>query len=133
MNLLNISVFSLNSILLIVLFIRFVVVFLGESGVGKTCLATRYEKGTFASNSASTIGLFSMNLCSLCLSDDLLFLILGAAFSTTTLELNGALVKIQMWDTGSSTPWNNSFVLLLTIIYYSWSRAISLFGTNVLP
>lgn len=26
--------------------------------------------------------------------------IAGAAFSTTTLELNGALVKIQMWDTG---------------------------------
>lgn len=53
-------------------------VFLGESGVGKTCLATRFEKGTFVPNSASTI---------------------GAAFSTTTLELGGALVKIQMWDT----------------------------------
>lgn len=56
--------------------------FLGESGVGKTCLATRFEKGTFVPNSASTI---------------------GAAFSTTTLELNGALVKIQMWDTGKSS------------------------------
>jgi len=56
----------------------FKVVFLGESGVGKTCLATRFEKGTYIPNSASTI---------------------GAAFSTTTIEVSGALVKIQMWDT----------------------------------
>jgi GTPase SAR1 family protein len=73
-----------------------VVVFLGESGVGKTCLATRYEKGTFTSNSASTIGRHWMQSLPLVFT-----FVEGAAFSTTTLELNGALVKIQMWDTGT--------------------------------
>jgi len=56
----------------------FKVVFLGESGVGKTCLATRFEKGTFTPSTASTI---------------------GAAFSTTSVEIKGTVVKIQMWDT----------------------------------
>lgn len=73
---------------------RVAVVFLGESGVGKTCLATRFEKGTFVTNSASTI---------------------GAAFSTTTLELGGALVKIQMWDTAGQVRRPAFFFLLFRL------------------
>uniref|UniRef100_A0A6B2LLY1 Uncharacterized protein n=1 Tax=Arcella intermedia TaxID=1963864 RepID=A0A6B2LLY1_9EUKA len=54
---------------------------LGCSGVGKTCLCTRYSQGTFEPNTEKTI---------------------GAAFFSRTIQLHGVTVKLEIWDTSGN-------------------------------
>lgn len=54
------------------------VVLIGESGVGKSNLLSRFTKNEFNHDSRTTI---------------------GVEFSTRTVELNGFTIKAQIWDT----------------------------------
>jgi small GTP-binding protein len=54
------------------------IVLIGDSGVGKTNLLTRFTRGDFDPDSKSTI---------------------GVEFATKTLEIEGKTVKAQIWDT----------------------------------
>lgn len=54
------------------------VVLIGESGVGKSNLMSRFTKNEFNHDSRTTI---------------------GVEFSTRTIELNGSTIKAQIWDT----------------------------------
>ncbi|XP_068109627.1 ras-related protein Rab-25 [Hyperolius riggenbachi] len=56
----------------------FKVVLIGESGVGKTNLLSRFTRNEFNHDSRTTI---------------------GVEFSTRTMTLDGQLVKAQIWDT----------------------------------
>lgn len=56
----------------------FTVVLIGESGVGKSNLLSRFTKNQFNHDSRTTI---------------------GVEFSTRTVELNGFTIKAQIWDT----------------------------------
>ncbi|KAM8826962.1 ras-related protein Rab-11A-like [Synchiropus picturatus] len=56
----------------------FKVVLIGESGVGKSNLLSRFTKNEFNHDSRTTI---------------------GVEFSTRTIELDGLTVKAQIWDT----------------------------------
>ncbi|NP_001089868.1 uncharacterized protein LOC734934 [Xenopus laevis] len=56
----------------------FKVVLIGESGVGKTNLLSRFTRNEFSHDSRTTI---------------------GVEFSTRTLTVDGHLVKSQIWDT----------------------------------
>lgn len=56
----------------------FKVVLIGESGVGKSNLLSRFTKNEFNHDSRTTI---------------------GVEFSTRTVELNGFIIKAQIWDT----------------------------------
>ncbi|XP_076868673.1 ras-related protein Rab-25b [Brachyhypopomus gauderio] len=56
----------------------FKVVLIGESGVGKSNLLSRFTKNEFNHDSRTTI---------------------GVEFSTRTMELNGLTIKAQIWDT----------------------------------
>lgn len=54
------------------------VVLIGESGVGKSNLLSRFTKNEFNHDSRTTI---------------------GVEFSTRTVQLNGFTIKAQIWDT----------------------------------
>ncbi|KAM9723287.1 ras-related protein Rab-25-like [Menidia menidia] len=56
----------------------FKVVLIGESGVGKSCLLSRFTRGEFSLQSRSTI---------------------GVEFSTRTLTIQACSIKAQIWDT----------------------------------
>ncbi|XP_013878534.1 ras-related protein Rab-25 [Austrofundulus limnaeus] len=56
----------------------FKVVLIGESGVGKSNLLSRFTKNEFSHDSRTTI---------------------GVEFSTRTVQLNGFIIKAQIWDT----------------------------------
>jgi Ras-related protein Rab-11A len=56
----------------------FKVVIIGDSGVGKTNLMTRYTANEFSTETASTI---------------------GVEFMTNEVKVNGRNVKVQIWDT----------------------------------
>ncbi|XP_052002671.1 ras-related protein Rab-25-like [Xyrauchen texanus] len=56
----------------------FKVVLIGESGVGKSNLLSRFTKNDFSHDSRTTI---------------------GVEFSTRTVQLNGLTIKAQIWDT----------------------------------
>ena len=60
------------------------VVLLGDSGVGKTALVTRFCSGQFDDNSPPT---------------------LGAMFLTKTVVIDQRGVKLQLWDTGALVGW----------------------------
>uniref|UniRef100_A0A8C0Y6E7 Ras-related protein Rab-25 n=1 Tax=Cyprinus carpio carpio TaxID=630221 RepID=A0A8C0Y6E7_CYPCA len=55
-----------------------IVVLIGESGVGKSNLLSRFTKNEFNHDSRTTI---------------------GVEFSTRTVQLNGLTIKAQIWDT----------------------------------
>lgn len=57
---------------------NFKIVLLGDSGVGKSNIISRFTKNEFNLESKTTI---------------------GVEFATKTLELNGKTIKIQVWDT----------------------------------
>jgi small GTP-binding protein len=56
----------------------FKVILVGDSGVGKTALVTRFLNHTFLESSAGTV---------------------GVEFRTGVMEIDGRVVKIQIWDT----------------------------------
>ena len=77
-----------------------IVILVGDTGVGKTHLLSRYIKGTLPKNKFPTI---------------------GVEFATKPVPLKtGGTVKAQIWDTGKTLILNEVF----TLIGYSGSREI---------
>ena len=54
------------------------IVLIGDSGVGKTCMLSRFVKNSFPKNKPPTI---------------------GVEFATKTMQVKGRAVKAQIWDT----------------------------------
>lgn len=82
------------------------VIILGDSGVGKTSLMTRYVKDRFSHQYKATI---------------------GADFLTKDLEVDGRLVTMQIWDTGIYITY-----AVVTNTACSWSRAFSVSRSRIL-
>ncbi|KAG2502127.1 hypothetical protein HYH03_000617 [Edaphochlamys debaryana] len=78
---------------------RIKVVLLGDSGVGKSCLALRYTRGWFDAGSKATV---------------------GAAFSCVTVALphSGPSAKIDLWDTAGQERYQS-----LAPLYYRGAHA----------
>lgn len=68
------------------------IVLIGESGVGKTNIVSRFSSGTFCENSKSTI---------------------GVEFATQTMYIDGKKVKAQIWDTAGQERYH-----AITSAYY---------------
>ena len=66
------SLFVLNVIILLV-------VLIGDSGVGKSNLLSRFTRNEFNLDSKSTI---------------------GVEFATRSIQIDGYTIKAQIWDTG---------------------------------
>ena len=76
------------------------VVLIGDSGVGKSCLVSRYVKGIFPKNKGATI---------------------GVEFASKNLKLStGTMVKAQIWDTAGQERY-----LAITTAHYR--RAVGAF------
>ncbi len=56
---------------------NFKIILIGDSGVGKTALLARYASDTFTEDFISTIAM---------------------EFSVRTIEIDGKIIKLQMWD-----------------------------------
>jgi small GTP-binding protein len=78
--------------------LRYKVVLIGESGVGKTSLVYRYRKGDYARDLTSTIGM---------------------AFSTQEIVLKEKRVTLEIWDSAGQERFN-----AIVPMYYSHSNAI---------
>ncbi|KAG0418284.1 Ras-related protein Rab-35 [Dictyocoela roeselum] len=76
----------------------FKIVLIGDSGVGKTSLLSRYTENTFLSNYISTI---------------------GVDFKIKTIELDQKTIKLQIWDTAGQERFRT-----ITSGYYRGSHAI---------
>ena len=61
--------------------LRFAVVIIGDSGVGKSNLLSRFTRNEFHLDSKSTI---------------------GVEFATRSIQHDGKIIKAQIWDTGAS-------------------------------
>jgi small GTP-binding protein len=68
------------------------VVFLGDMGVGKSCISIRYYKGEFSNNYQATI---------------------GGVFLTKDCELDTHTVKFEIWDTAGQERFRS-----LAAMYY---------------
>ncbi|KAM9969186.1 hypothetical protein ACTFIR_001013 [Dictyostelium discoideum] len=62
------------------------IVVIGDSGVGKSNLLSRYNKNEFSVGKLSTI---------------------GVEFSTKTLKIDNKLIKLQLWDTAGQEKYNS--------------------------
>lgn len=79
----------------------FKLVVIGDSGVGKTSLLSRFTKNEFSFNSRSTI---------------------GVEFSTRTIRVQNKIIKAQIWDTaGQERFFIFIFILLHSFILLSGS------------
>jgi GTPase SAR1 family protein len=89
----------------------FKAVIIGDSGVGKSNLLSRFTKNEFCLESKSTI---------------------GVEFATRSLQVDGKVVKAQIWDTAGQErcvlpfppPFNPCFLLaheLAIDLFASWS------------
>ena len=65
----------------------------GDAGVGKTCLITRFVDDTFSSTNKSTI---------------------GVDFKATQVEMDGKAVQLQVWDTAGQER-SRPLILTLTL------------------
>jgi small GTP-binding protein len=74
-------------------------VLIGDSGVGKSNLLSRFTRNEFTIESKSTI---------------------GVEFATRTIMVDGKIIKAQIWDTGTF-----AFGNLILNLFKSWSREIS--------
>jgi len=81
------------------------VVFVGEKGVGKTCLCIRYVEGVYRSDMPATI---------------------GAAFMTKRLQMDGHLFRLQLWDTAGQ----ERFRAMAPMYYRGASIAIIVFDVT---
>mmetsp|Transcript_32293 Transcript_32293/g.53384 ORF Transcript_32293/g.53384 Transcript_32293/m.53384 type:complete len:618 (+) Transcript_32293:54-1907(+) len=70
----------------------------GDAGVGKTCLITRFVDDTFTSTSKSTI---------------------GVDFKATSIEMDGKNVSLQVWDTAGQERFR-----ALTTSYYRGAHGV---------
>lgn len=74
----------------------FKVVLIGDSGVGKSNLLSRFTKNEFSLESKSTI---------------------GVEFATRSLNVDGKVVKAQIWDTAGQERFEKvSFTFVLLIL-----------------
>lgn len=64
--------------LLLFLFLNIIVVLIGDSGVGKSNLLSRFTRNEFNLESKSTI---------------------GVEFATRSIQVDGKTIKAQIWDT----------------------------------
>lgn len=76
----------------------FKIVILGDSGVGKTNIISRYAKNEFNIESKATI---------------------GVEFHSKLLELDGKIIKLQFWDTAGQERYRS-----ITSAYYRGSNGI---------
>lgn len=81
-----------------------VVVLIGDSGVGKSNLLSRFTRNEFTIESKSTI---------------------GVEFATRTIECEGKLLKAQIWDTGKRSPLHQRRLISLQIAGQEKYRAIT--------
>lgn len=58
----------------------------GDSGVGKSCLLSKYVKGIFPTSSVPTI---------------------AVEFATKTIELKNVKIKAQIWDTAGQEKYRS--------------------------
>lgn len=65
----------------------YLVVLIGDSGVGKSNLLSRFTRNEFNLESKSTI---------------------GVEFATRSIQVEGKVVKAQIWDTGRSSSLHSS-------------------------
>jgi Ras-related protein Rab-1A len=72
----------------------------GDAGVGKTCLITRFVDDTFTSTVKSTI---------------------GVDFKSTSIEIDGKAVQLQVWDTAGQERFR-----ALTTSYYRGAHGVVL-------
>ena len=86
-------------------FFWYIVVLIGDSGVGKTNLLSRFTRNEFNLESKSTI---------------------GVEFATRSIQVDNKVIKAQIWDTGNILQ---VFFLkeqhLAILLLCSWSRKIS--------
>ena len=76
------------------------VIIIGDSGVGKTNMLTRYCEGTFKNTYVATI---------------------GVDFKTKTVNVDQTKIKLQIWDTAGQERFRN-----ITQTYYKNASAIML-------
>lgn len=76
----------------------FRLIIIGDSGVGKTNIITRYAKNEFRLNLKATI---------------------GVEFCTKIMDIDGNIIKIQLWDTAGQERYRS-----LTSTYYKSSHGI---------
>ena len=76
------------------------ILLLGDSSVGKTCILTRYADNTFQEEHMATIGL---------------------DFKIKSVNLNGKIVKVQIWDTAGQDRFKS-----ITKNYYKGAHGIIL-------
>lgn len=77
--------------------LNFKLVFLGDTGVGKSCLVNRFVRGEFLDYQESTI---------------------GAAFVTQTVALEDVTIKFEIWDTAGQERYRS-----LAPMYYRGATA----------
>lgn len=68
----------------------FKIIIIGDSGVGKTCLAHRFSTGKFPERTEATI---------------------GVDFWEKSLTLNGSSIRLQIWDTAGQERFRKSMVV----------------------
>lgn len=73
----------------------FKVVLIGDSGVGKSNLLSRFTRNEFSLESKSTI---------------------GVEFATRSLNVDGKVIKAQIWDTAGQ----ERFSFLISFLLYSF-------------
>ncbi|GMR52776.1 hypothetical protein PMAYCL1PPCAC_22971, partial [Pristionchus mayeri] len=78
----------------------FHLLFIGDSGVGKTCMINRFSDDSFSTSKIATIGI---------------------DFKIRTIELNGKKVKLQVWDTAGQERFH-----AITTSYYRKANGIVL-------
>jgi GTPase SAR1 family protein len=70
-------------------------VLVGDSGVGKSNLLSRFVKDAFTESTKSTIGV-GMH-CAIFYTRNL---IIYVEFATKNIEIGAHVIKVQIWDTG---------------------------------
>jgi Ras-related protein Rab-43 len=78
----------------------FKIVFVGDMGIGKTCVVQRFKNGTYIEKQGTTI---------------------GVDFTMKTLIIDGKRVKLQIWDTGGQERFRT-----ITQSYYRSANGIIL-------
>lgn len=77
----------------------FKVVLIGDSGVGKSNLLSRFTRNEFSLESKSTI---------------------GVEFATRTIRVDDKVVKAQIWDTAGQERFNSMFICLPFCFLITW-------------
>ena len=85
----------------------FKIVLIGDSGVGKSSILSRFSRNEFQANSRSTI---------------------GVEFSTRTVQIEGKNVKAQIWDTAGQEKYR-----AITKAYYRGAKGALLVYDITLP